>query len=444
MRLLDHLVIVEICNRAIDTGLALPPRDALFLGIGPAVRAAIVSTASDQTDGLRMEIDRLNTFIYPTDRDGYLLAIWLINAANRLQPTRPSDATIFRQWADTVAAIPAPPPVTSSTMPTGIGSAAKAEGLTNQKVSESAQSLRAAMPSMNRRATNLMVAKGMHDALHQIQLHVVPLWSRALAALASSPGLARDMAADCQRQLGDKSRALEGVFGFLQQCEELRTEAKRIADDLVTAAVAADAALAADDTDAMKASIANVRSIVKDGMSVFANRMDRYQEGLDLSDILVDIAGLAEASNDATLRADASRLASSLAAIIQDINVLGPQHSRWQLLDARLGSLENWFDYLYLGPAVYSSFNLDWSSVKGTIDSLAGDPPTDRFDRVKTLRDDFLAAFPVPAQAAPSDQAIRKFGDFVIQVRSVFYGVDLRMKQICNQLREITNQLAQL
>jgi hypothetical protein len=179
-------------------------------------------------------------------------------------------------------------------------------------------------------------------------------------------------------------------------------------------------------------------------MPLYAGKMDGYQDGLDLTQLVANLTGMAEGSADASLKANASRLASLLAAIVQDLNVIGPQHSQWQLLDVRLGTLENWFDFLHLGPGVFSSFDLEWDAVNSAIDVLSSQPPTDRFDRVKTLRDQFLQACPVPVQGAPVQLATERFGDFVIEVRTVFHEVDLRMKQICNQLREITNQLAQL
>ncbi len=441
-KLLDFNALTTLCERAIEAGLAPPPRDALFLGFDAAVKAATFSDAAPG-DALKIEIDRLNGYIDPIEGDIYFLAMWLINAANKVNATRPETAGFFRNLADRVNAIPRPAPATGVTTAALIPGA-RAEALINPAVGAAVQILRGSMPGMNRRATNLMVSKRMHDALHHIQLYTLPMWSASVAALSSSPDYARQMVEDKHRELRDKSEALPGEFGFLSTNETLRAVAQQTTDALLSAAAAADTALAAGDADGLKSVIAKVRDIVKAAMPVYAGKMDSYQEGLDLSELVASLTIIAQNSSDDALNANASRLASSLTTIIQDLSVIGTQHSEWQLLDMRLGALENWFGFLHLGPSVYASFNLDWDAVHSAIETLSSQGPSERFDPVKRLREAFLQICPVPIQGAPEKEATKAFVDFVIQARTVFYGVDVRMKQICNQLREMTNLLAQL
>lgn len=442
MGLLSFDDLTDTCNRAINAGLSNPPRGALFMGIDNAVKAAIFSNAAHPANALRIEVDQLNQFI---DRgsDGYLFEIWLINAANSVAATHSGDAAVFRQRAALISAVPAPAPVTGKETE-DLASGLWQEEQDNPQVAQAVRYLRSSMPGMNRRATNLMVSKRLHDALHHIQLHVLPLWRMAAATLSAGPGLAWRTVYAQQRQLKDKAEGLSGEFAFLPAVERLRAIAQKTADGLLDAASAAETARAASDVDALKSAIAKVRGIVREAMPVYAGKMDGYQEGLELSQLLTNLTSLAQASKIDAVKESASRLASSLAAIAQDLNIIGPQHSQWQLLDIRLGTLENWFDFLHFGPSAYSSFNLEWDAINAAIETLASVPPTERLDRVKALRDQFLAECSVPMQAAPSQKATDLFGDFVIELRTVFYEVDVRMKQICNQLREITNQLAQL
>lgn len=439
--LLDFDALTSLCERAIDAGLAQPPRDALFLGFDAAVKAAIFSDAVP-ADALRIEIDRLNSYVDPTGTDDYLLAMWLFNAANKLDDPRPTDAAFFRGLATSVNAIPRPAPPRPDTAG-NLTSGARAEEQTNPAVNHAVQILRASMSAMNRRATNLMVSKRMHDALHNIQLHIVPLWSAGVAALPVTP-LAQQMVETQHRALRDKAEALPGEFGFLAPHEPLRGMAQETSDALLATVAGAEAALSRNDVEGLKTAIAKVRDIVKQSMPRYAGRMESYQEALDLSDLVKTLTRLSEDSTHQGLKANASRLASSLAAIVQDLSVIGPQHSQWQRLDLRLSSLETWFGFLNSGPALFSSFNLEWEAANADIESLESQSPTDRFDRVKHLRETFLQICPVPVQASPSQEATKPFGDFIIETRTVFYRVDVRMKQICNQLREITNQLAQL
>lgn len=440
--LLDHGDLSQIRNRAIAAGLAIPPRDALFMGIDVAVRSMVYSQGAP-ADALTIEIDRLNTFVDPTSSDGYLLAIWLTNAADKLAATKPADAQFFRDMAATVAAIP-PAPKASSANTSEVITGARAEAQNNQKVALAVQVLRGSMPGLSRRATNLMVSKRLHDTLHYIQLHILPLWNSAMGAATSDPAIAAMIVGAQLRQLSDRSEALPAEFSFLSAGEPLRTMAQATTARLIGDADAAAAALAAKDTEALRGVLARVRDTVKTDMPLYAARMESYQEGLDLSDLVTNLTVMAEQASDAALKDNAGRLASTLAAITQDLNTIGPRHSQWQLLDVRLATIESLFGFLSLGPALYSTFNLEWDAVNNAITSLSPDLPADRFDRVKALRDQFLAACPVPVTAAPATTAAAPFESFVSELRTVFYEVDWRLREICNQLREVTSQLAQL
>ncbi len=440
--LLDHADLADIRNRAIAAGLAIPPRDALFMGIDVAVRSMVYSQAAP-ADALTIEIDRLNTFIDPTSTNGYQLAIWLTNAADKLAANRPPDAQFFRDMAAKVAAI-APPQRANPANTLEVISGARAEAQINQKMALAVQVLRGSMQGVSRRATNLTVSKRLHDTLHYIQLHILPLWNTAMGAAASDPAIAAMIIGAQLRQLSDRSNALSTEYNFLPPAEELRAMAQATTDRLVKDCDAAEAALAAKDTEALRGAMARVRDTVKTDMPLYAARMESYREGLDLSDVGKELTVIAEQAADAALKDKAGRLASTLAAITQDLNVIGPRHSQWQLLDVRLATLESLFGFLGLGPALYSTFNLEWDAVNAAIASLSADLPPDRFDRVRALRDQFLAACPAPVTAAPPPSATAPFESFVTELRAVFYEVDWRLREICNQLREVTSQLAQL
>lgn len=439
--LLDHSDLTQIRSTAIAAGLAIPPRDALFMGIEVAVRSMVYSQAAP-ADALTIEIDRLNTYVDPTSTNGYHLAVWLTNAADKLAAARPAEAQFFRDMAAKVAAIPPPAPAPINTG--DVVSGARAEEQSNQKVGLAVGVLRGSMPGVNRRTTNLMVSKRLHDTLHYIQLHILPLWNTAMGAVSSDPAIATMLIGAQLRQLSDRSNALPAEFGFLPPAEDLRKMAQATADRLIKDCDAAEAALAAKDNDALRGALAKVRDTVKTDMPLYAARMESYREGLDLSELGIELTVMAEHAADATLKDNATRLASTLAAIAQDLNAIGPRHSQWQLLDVRLATAESLFGFLSLGPAVYSTFNLEWDAVNAAIASLSADLPSERFDRVRALRDDFLAVCPVPVTAAPAASATGPFEAFVSELRTVFYEVDWRLRDICNQLREVTSQLAQL
>jgi hypothetical protein len=220
--------------------------------------------------------------------------------------------------------------------------------------------------------------------------------------------------------------------------------AQATADRLASDGDAAQAALDANDAEALRGALARVRDTVKTDMPLYAARMESYQEGLDLSELVTNLTVMAEQAADGALRDNAGRLASTLAAIIQDLNTIGPRHSQWQLLDVRLATIENLFGFLSLGPALYSAFEFEWAAVNSAIANLSADLPPERFARVRALRDEFLQACPVPVTAAPPPAAAALFESFVTELRAVFYEVDWRLREICNQLRDVTTQLAQL
>ena len=440
--LLDHADLQAITGRAIAAGLALPPRDALFMGIDNAVRSMVYSQDDVPADALKNEVDRLNSYVVHTSTNGYQLAVWLTNAADKLTANRPLDAQFFRDMAAKVAAIPPPPPTPINTG--DVISGARAEELSNQKVGLAVKVLRGSMPGVSRRTTNLTVSKRLHDTLHYIQLHILPLWGTAMGAATSDPAIASMIIGAQLRQLSDRSNALAAEFSFLPPAEELRTMAQATTDRLVKDCDTAEAALAAKDTEALRTAMARVRDTVKTDMPIYAARMESYREGLDLSEVGIELTVMAEHAADPALKDNAGRLAGTLAAIAQDLNAIGPRHSQWQLLDVRLATIEGLFGFLSLGPAIYSTFNFEWDAVNAAITSLSADLPPERFDRVKTLRDQFLAAFPVPVSAAPAAAATAPFESFVSELRAVFYEVDWRLREICNQLREVTSQLAQL
>jgi len=441
--LLDHADLSAITGRAIAAGLALPPRDALFMGIDNAVRSMVYSQDDVPADALMNEVDRLNTFIDRTETNGYHFAVWLKNAADKLDVTKPTEAQFFRAMADKVAAIP-PAPKAGPANTRDVITGAKAEEQSNQMVASAVHFLRLSMPGLSLRATNLMVSKRVHDALHKVQLQTLPMWQDMMKVLKSDPGFARATLAAQVQQLTDASEALPAEFSFLDQTEPLCEQAQATTDWLKAEGDAAKAALAADDMAALRTVMDRVADAVKIDMQNYAEGMEIYRAGLDLAELGTNLTLMAEHSANAALRDNATRLASKLAEITQDLNVIGPRHKEWQSLDEGLANLEQLFGFLPSGPAVYSAFDIRWAAVEKAIASLSPDLRPDRFDGVRVLRDQFLAACPVPVTAPPSADAAKAFASFVKALRTVFQTVDKQLLKICNQLGNLTSQLAQL
>lgn len=440
--LLDHADLSAIRKKAIDTGLAIPPRDPLFMGIDVAVRSMVYSQGPP-ADALTIEIDRLNTFIDRTETNGYHFAVWLKNAADKLDATKPAEAQFFRAMADKVAAIP-PAPKAGPGNTRDVITGAKAEEQSNEEVRLALEVLRTSMPGISRRATNLYVSKRVHDSLHFIQLHVLPLLNTALAAAESNPGIAEGLIVAQLDQMADKTGDLPGEFGILPPDEALRLEAQATYDRLMIDYHAAAVASAPQDITALRSAMAQVSNTVTSAMPVFAREMEVYRRGLDLHVVGEQLKVMADSGAEATLKADAVRLSSTLAAIAQDLNVIGPRHINWQELDGRLVSIEDRYRFLAFGDGVYSAFNLEWEEIDGAIAKLfAGLPAVER-ERTEILRDEFLAICPVPLTGAPDPRAAQLFANLIKHLRTVFSKIDQRLLDICNQLREVTSQLAQL
>ena len=433
--------LTAICDRAIQRGLATADRGVLFFGISPELVAYVAVAKGPPAADLRSEVDKLNTLVDPT-ADGYLLAMWLTNCANQLT-AYPNDQQFFRDWAATVAALPPPAPTTAGGAEATV-KAARAEEQGNQQVGLAVQMLRQTIMTLNKRTTNLMVSKRLHDTLHMIQLYVLPMWSNGVTQLAAAPDLARPFVEDRQRDLRVKAEGIAAEIAILPPQEPLRAACKRTADTLLAAADNAANALQNDQIDGVKAAIAQVRQVLKEDMDEYAKKMDAYQEGLDLALLIANLDRLAAAAPGSALATSASRSAGSLAALMQDLAQLGPQHSDWQRLDVHLYTLETFYGFLNASPDFYSTFDTEWKAVEAAANRLAGDPPAARFARVAELRQKFIDVCPVPVASPPKPEATRPFSDYVFEMRTIFHGVDQRMKETCNQLREITYQLAQL
>jgi hypothetical protein len=440
MALLAAPDLDAICDNAVAWGLAVN-RDPLFFGFSPSVAAAVRVTNGTADAGLRVEADALNNLEERTG-EGFFLAMWLKNCENAVA-VQPARAKFFGDWATKVDALQ---PATawqvqdaSAILPAG-----RAEAPGDQQIQLAITQMELHTEAVYRRATMLMVSKRLHDALHRIQISVLPLWRRGIDNMASAPDLWRPIVEDRQRQLRAETQGMAGEFAILKETDPLRKMGQETVDALLPAVARAEAAVAATDLAGLGAALFEVRDTVRDDMRAYATKIEASQDALELGVLVESLHLLAENSANAQLVASARSSASALAAILQDLDVIGPQHREWQDLDVQLWLLEEQFGYLAMGAAAFAAFNYQWKKVLERIAELAGDPPADWNDRVSALREALLAVCPIPVTAVPDAAAAQKFEDYVIEVRRIFQTIDQRMKDVCNLLREITAQLARL
>lgn len=430
----------RICRRAIDEHLA-ENRDVLFFGISASVTSLVRRERARPADGLKLEADQLNQFDERSG-DGYFLGIWLTNCAEAVA-AKPAASKFFRDWAEKVDQIVQQAPAQVSDAKATV-QAARREAANDQQVEVAQSQLRNYIGALSRRATNLMISKRLHDGLHQIQVSVLPLWRRGIENFASAADLWRPIVADRQRNLRAEIQEMAGEYSTLPAEDPLRKMAEETVKSLTDASDQADAALAAGDPGALTQSLFAVRDAVKDDMRAYANRIEANQEALDLGILVQNLVQLGEASSGQQLKDSTQKSASALAAIMQDLDLIGPQHRLWQDLDVQLWQLEEFFGFLSMGQGAFAAFDYQWRKVVLAIDELAKQPPADWTERITKLRDDFLALCPVPVKGLPSAPAAGAFDDFVLEVRRVFQTVDQHMKDTCNLLREITFELAKI
>ncbi len=429
-----------IADRAIAANLARD-RDLLFFGISPQIATIVRVAGPNPASDLKVELDRLNNYQERTS-DGFLLAIWLTNCADTL-PGRPTDEKFFRDWAARVDSLTPVAPLEVAKVG-DIIAGGREEAQNDERIGLAMSQLEDTIGALNRRATALMVSKRLHDALHRIQVNVLPLWRRGIDNMASSPDLWRGIVADRQRELRSEAQAMQGEFAILRPDDALQEQAAATVAALRASADKADAALAANDDPGLKGALLAVRDTVKDDMRNYAGKIEANREALDLGVLAASLTRLADHATDQALVENARKAASALAAIMQDLNLFGPQHRLWQDLDVQLWLLEEQFGYLSMGPAAFAGFNFQWDKIMTAFEKLAGQPPADWYERATALRKSFLDACPIPVSALPNAAASSRFEDFVLEVRRIFQTIDQRMKDICNLLREITLQLAQI
>jgi V8-like Glu-specific endopeptidase len=439
--LLDYDDMQEICTRAINAGLALN-REQLFIGMSSQITSGVRETKGDPAGQLRLEVATLNHYTDPGP-DGYFLAVWLRNCANAAGPGRVAAVTFFADWAKRVDAIPAYPSAPAGDaegVVEGVGRTATGGAQFNLALAQ----LRGEIGALSKRATRLVVSKRLHDGLHHIQVSVLPLWRQGIDNLLTSPNLWRGIVQGCQRDLRAEVQGMAGEYLVLAADDSLRAIAEGTVKELNDVATSADQALSGTDTDSLKNILFAARDIVRNDMRTYAMRIEASQDGLDLGLLVQNLSQIADNADDERLRSSARKSASALAAIIQNLDVIGAQHSLWQDLDVQLWLLEEQFGFLSMGQAAFAAFNYQWHKIVTALNELASDPPAEWSEPIVRLRDEFLAVCPVPIAASPNTDAAAKFDDFVLQVRLVFQHVDQQMKDSCNLLREITFELAKI
>jgi hypothetical protein len=440
--LLDYDDMQEICARAINANLAVN-REQLFIGMSAQITSAVRETKGDQAAQLRLEVDRLNHYVDP-GTDGYFLAVWLRNCANAVAPARAAAAKFFTAWATKVNEIP-PNPVDPAADAGKVVNRVERVAKGNVEVDLALVQLRAEIGKLRERTTRLVVSKRLHDSLHHIQISVLPLWRQGIDNLSPTPNVWRGVVQGCQRDLRREAQGMAGELLILGDGDALRAIADSTIRQLNDVAAKADQALAAIDLETLKKTFSEAREIVGNDMQAYARKIEIAQEGLDLGLLVQNLTQIAEfVEGDDQLRSSARKSASALAAIIQNLDVIGTQHSQWQNLDVQLWLLETLFAVSSGGPGAFLSFNYQWDRIVSALNELAGDPPAEWVADVTHARDDFLAACPVPISASPSADAAIKFDNLVQQIRVVFQRVDQSMKDSCNLLNAITVELVRI
>ena len=439
--LLSHNDLAALCDRAVNAGLAID-REVLFFGINSSIRAAVWSNKSPPAAALRIEVDRLNRLVEPSE-GGYLLTLWLINCASSLSPASPEAVAYFQGWAAKVDAIPVSAPLDAS-VAGQIRGRARVEAATDIRIELALAQLEGSIEAMSRRATNLMLSKRLHDALHKIQVNMLPFWKQGLQGFATAPDLWRSMLRNAQAGMRAECDTMESEVQILDGSDSLSLRAKEGIIAMKGAIDIADAALAAGDQTSLSQALLIIRDRLRDYMGYYAGRIENYREGLDLGLLVANLTRLAENSADPELATNAGQAAAALAAIVQDLDTLAPHHRLWQQLDAQLWVIEDQFAYLPMGAMAFTTFNFQWGKMMRALAILAGDPPATWLANIERLRDDLFLLAPVPITTLPHADAEPRFNDLILEIRRVFQGVDNRMKATCNLLREITVQLARI
>jgi hypothetical protein len=419
--LLPNETVVEIRNVAVDEGLAAK-REALFFQI--AAKDQLTVPALNQADQLTRDVQELNKLDELT-ADGYLLAIWLRNAAYETQ-LKQTVSRRFEAWRDEILARPA----TLSAVP-NVGS-----------IGPRLQWQRADLEALAFDANDLMLSKRLHDRLHMAQ-QLLPPFRTVVNMGGIDPALWKSIARSQVKPFSDIALGMAGELGDLPPDNDLARLGAAMVAQFQACIAAVDATLD-QGLGASKPAMAALRNEIKRQMEEMAIRVEVDVKALRLNVLITKLRDLAGAAKGTPLAGSYDDAIKALTIIYQDLSSLGPQHRAWQNLDSLLWLTEDFFEHLAEADFIRASFEANWKQLGQMLEALAGDPREPWYTNNDAIAQKFMAACPMPVAVPVSPDAAEQFQNFLNVTRQVFYGVDVKLKTSCNRLGAITRQLAAL
>lgn len=414
MGLLPPNSMFELRELALHSGLAAM-RDSLFFQIAAKDQLSVPGLTQDAQ--LTRDLDELNNLDEPT-ADGYLLAMWLRNAAFQLH-LQPQDAARMEAWRKQIDERAAPAPAMPDVGGMGAGLQWQQEDLT----------------TLANDANDLMLSKRLHDRLHMAQ-QLLPSF-RAVMTLSIDNAALRPIARQQLKPFADIALGMSGELTELPPDNELAVLGTAMAGRVQEKVTAVDASLDVDG-DAMKKALGDLRAEIKRQMEDMASRVEMLVRVLRLG-VLIDRLRVL-AANDAAY----GEAVKTLTVIHQDLSSLSPQHRAWQNLDSLLWLAEDFFDNLAESAFIRASFESNWKLLCQGLETLAGDPHEPWYSANEVVAQKFIAVCPLPIAVPINPGAFQQLQDFLNVTRDVFYRVDLKLKTSCNRLGAITRQLAVL
>jgi hypothetical protein len=272
--------------------------------------------------------------------------------------------------------------------------------------------------------------KDLHDLLHQTQFTCYTPILRESTRFPEDTSL--ELLEDYERSMRDilvqlsdvsgRQRVAEGDTAFIQEIQLAQTDLK--------------SALDTSDPEPLKKCIRKLKRILSTYPVIIDTRLNGSARALRM-DALIN-ALVAIQKNLVSLKVDASKVTSfegglgMLQAMDQKLQSLLVDHEKWQKVDIELRRIESmieqdlneledsWDDLKVQASPLYKDRTETWAvSIQGYADQL----------------DQFLAANNTPKIRS-------SFRNFVHETASRFFQVDINLKALCSELRQIGEPLS--
>jgi hypothetical protein len=440
MALFDFEKISEIYEKAVQVGFAAK-RSVLLAGLDEAYRAnlEVVSSPGDQ---MLLDLRAMNSADRTVGTD-IPLRIWLANAA-LLMAALPDEEVYFASLRDRTAAQRQPSPAETQQRAKTTLENLQAIAGKNVPLRESLIAANQELEEIARTVKLLVVYKGLHDILHEVQIYSLPL----LTAM-----LRRGLATDedwlmFQQQVSDlefkHSRAFTEVRRLPPE-SSARIDEERWLDGLGNVHLALTGARESRSAELAGDSLVELRRLVRSKM--FRLNLLLYDSARRLRiDVLIDrLRAFAGSLDMEDPRAGQLReAATQLLLLKSEIETLLNDHDGWQRIDEDLWSAEEDLVFGGYGEFALRSFSRLWPGMIERIARIAG-PGTDPW-YVQTRRhvEAFGAHCPMPATAPIAPAAIDDIRDFLKVTRDQFFMIDKELKARCDRLAEVADPIERL